>query len=259
VSVQPSSEQRQEASPRPSGLSGLYQSSTLLKSLPHLRFDQPQLIAIAGTRGSGKTWFLKHWLQSREPRVLVLDPFNRDPPHDDFGSYRRRVDFQVAIDEFAATRGERPGHYTALRRRVVPTWGHENPDNPKFRSNCRDYGIAFMDALVEACPPGSPPLNVRLVLDELSLYVGTTIRGSSFETLVLQGRRMGISMVLATQRAMRIPSEMRSEVTDWCCFHASLERDREVYEEIGWENAMDEAPTLGRGVCWYQETGMPRS
>jgi hypothetical protein len=113
-----------------------------------------------------------------------------------------------------------------------------------------------MDALVAACPPGSPPLNLRLVLDELSLYVGTTIRGTSFETLVLQGRRMGISMVLATQRAMRIPSEMRSEVTAWLCYHASLERDREVYEEIGWEGAMEEAQTLRRGECFYVDTGM---
>jgi hypothetical protein len=208
---------------------------------------------VAGKRGSGKTWWIQHWINEAEPRLLVLDPFDKD-----FVGVRRRVDYAEALAEFRETadRGAERGRYIPLRRRIVPSWGHLDPD-AKYSGNCRDYAEKFMDAIVEACPPGAPPLNVRLVLDELSLYVGRNIRGTAFETLVLQGRRMGVSMIVATQRTMRIPVEMRSEVTDMLCFNASLEGDVEVYEEFGMVDAEEVAPSLKRGECYYIPTGMP--
>jgi hypothetical protein len=221
--------------------------------LPHRRFDQPQLIVVAGVRGSGKTYWIQKWINEAEPRLLVLDPFDKD-----FAGIRRRLDYRRAIAELRETadKGAQSDRYIPQRRRIVPEWGHLDPE-AKFKGNCRDYADRFMEAVVEACPTGAPPLNIRLVLDELSLYVGRNIRGTAFETLVLQGRRMGVSMIVATQRTMRIPIEMRSEVTEMLCFHAHLRGDVETYEEFGWEEAETEAKTLRKGECYYINTGMP--
>jgi hypothetical protein len=68
---------------------------------------------------------------------------------------------------------------------------------------------------------------------------------------------MGISLVLATQRTMRVPVELRSEITDFVAFNATLDADKEVYQEFGWENAYEEAHTLKRGECYYIDQGMP--
>ena len=196
---------------------------------------------------------MQHWLDDGEPRVLILDALDRD-----FKAYRRRLDYRDAIDEFSETRNPR-GHYIQMARRCVADWGGEMA-GPKFRANCRDYASGFFDALVDACPPGSAPINVRGVVDELSLAISANSKafeGSSLEAAVLQGRRMGISLVLATQRAMRIPSAIRSEITDFLCFNASLERDKEVYEEMGWPEAYEGAQQLRRGECYYINTGMP--
>jgi DNA helicase HerA-like ATPase len=238
-----------------SGPPGPMDAAEAVRLVPHRRFDQPQLITVTGKRGSGKTWFLQQWLERQEPRVLVLDPFDKD-----FAGIRRRENYEDALDEFRATADREnlstdAGNYAPLRRRVVPDWGYLDP-TAKFRGNARDYADKFMESVVEHAPPGAPPLNLRLVLDELSLYVGRQIRGTAFETLVLQGRRMGVSLVVATQRTMRIPVEMRSEVTDFIAFNATLQSDLEVYEEFGVPDAYSQAPHLHRGECFYVPTGM---
>lgn len=177
--------------------------------------------------------------------MLVIDAFDRD-----FAGVRRRVDYRTAIEELRETADAASGdRYVPLRRRVVPTWG--------AGGNCQDWGVDFLDALVAACPPGAAPLNVRLVVDELSLYIRMNIRSTSFETLVLQGRRMGISLVVATQRTARVPIEMRSEITNFVMFNATLKRDLETYEDFGWPEAESEAPTLKRGECYVVDAGMP--
>jgi hypothetical protein len=196
---------------------------------------------------------MQRWINRQEPRILVLDPFDKD-----FAGVRRRVDYHAALAELRETADEGAGrnHYVPIRRRIVPDWGSLDT-SAKFSGNCRDYADRFLADLVSACPPGAPPLNVRLVLDEISLYVGRSIRGTAFETLVLQGRRMGISLLVATQRTMRLPVEMRSEITDFVAFHAFMKGDLEVYEEFGIEDAETEAPQLQRGECFYVNTGMP--
>lgn len=228
---------------------GPMEAQEVLHLLPHNQYDRAQLVAVTGKRGSGKTWLIQRWIQRQEPRLLILDPFDKD-----FAGTRRRVDYQQAFEELRATadEGDERGRIVPLRRRVVPEWGHLDP-SAKFSGNCRDYAENFMERLVALCPPGDPPLNILLVLDELSLYVGRQIRGTAFETLVLQGRRMGIRMLVATQRTNRFPIEMRSEVTDFVAFNATLRSDLEVYEEFG---VPDGAQFLKRGECFYVPMGM---
>lgn len=230
--------------------SGPMAAQEALLLLPHRRYNQAQLVAVTGKRGSGKTWLVQHWIQRQEPRILILDPFDKD-----FPGTRRRLDYQVALQELRQTAdegAERGDRFVPLRRRVVPDWGYLDP-SAKFSGNCRDYAERFMEALIAACPPGEAPLNILLVLDELSLYVGRQIRGTAFETLVLQGRRMGIRTIVVTQRTNRFPIEMRSEVTEFVAFNASLRQDLEVYEEFG---VPEGAQYLKRGECFYVPMGM---
>lgn len=204
-----------------------------LTKIPHRAYSRAQLTLVTGKRGTGKTWFLREYVESTEPRVLVLDY------HEDFDrsvhggpGIRRRVQTAEALSDLESTDGP-------CRRRVVPTIGASG--------NCRDFAIDFFAECVERLR------NCLLVIDELSLYCPTeNLRNShmkSLETLLLQGRRYGIKMVVACQRLNRIPGEFHSEATEIVVYQTSRPRDLKVLEDWGFEDAREVAPKLKVGQC----------
>jgi hypothetical protein len=196
-----------------------------LREVPHRIPDEAQLTLVTGMRGTGKTWWLQHWVEDNDPRILILDY------HEDFPHVRKR-EWRQAIADLAATDGP-------CRRRVVPPIGEA--------SNCRDFAEEFFPAIVR----DGGPRNFRLVIDELSLYCPTenlrAQHNKALETLILQGRRYGIGLVVACQRLNRIPGEMHSEATEILVFRTKRPRDLKVLEDWGLEG---DPTSLARGELY---------
>lgn len=157
--------------------------------------------------------------------------------HEDFAravdggpGFRKRLDYREALADLAATDGP-------CRRRVVPPIGNT--------ANCRDFAVPFFMACIEELR------NCLLVIDELSLYCPSeNLRAAemkSLETLVLQGRRYGIRMVVACQRLNRIPGEFHSEATEIVVYQTTRPRDLRVLEDWGLDDAATVAPNWKLG------------
>jgi hypothetical protein len=165
-----------------------------LQLVPHKSFARAQLLLVAGKRDQGKTTFVTGYIETNEPRVLIIDPFN------DFGRVRRRLDLDDAIEDLL----EYP---TACRRRVVPEVSIEWDENgdPRPTLETRRYFERLVGKLVSR-----KVRNLLLVLDELTLW--TTPRGSELlELLIFQGRRFNIRVATAIQRMALTPGAMQAE------------------------------------------------
>lgn len=192
-----------------------------LEQLPHREYDRASLILAAGRREMGKTFLLTHYIENREPRVFIFDPF------DDFAAIRRRLDPAEALAEMNA---QFPG---AIRRRVVPPIGDES----------RAYADYWFNQMID----GETPLrNCLLVLDEITLW-SASIETQALRTLVLQGRRLGIKLAVAVQRIALTPGVILSECTELCLFRTSRPRDLETVRDWAGQDAAKIAPKLNQG------------
>jgi hypothetical protein len=209
-----------------------------LRLVPHLPPGSSQLILVTGRKGYGKTVFVAGnpdgtsphgYIEEREPRVLILDI------HDDYDRVMRRSNFQDAIADFKATDGP-------CRRRVVPPMDDGQ--------NCTTFGDEFFPAIVK-----SKAENFLLVIEEASAFCrSTNIKGTSLETLILQGRHWGIRILAVAQRLNRIPGEFHSEATSILAYNTKRPRDCIILEEWGFDDAREVAPTLSIGHCYLIES-----
>lgn len=198
------------------------ETSEALRLIPHREYDKAELILFAGKRGRGKTYGMKLRLETREPRVLVFDPF------EDFGSIIRSPTIDDALDDMAYWP-------SACRRRIVPPIGDDS----------QEYAEDVFAKIIE----GETPLrNCLLVLDEITLW-SRFQAGQRLKTLILQGRRLGIKMLVACQRLALVPDVMLSEATELVAFQFSRPRDLEVLEKWSDRHTAELCRNLGTGQC----------
>lgn len=169
-------------------------------------FKQGEHITLVGRNGSGKTVLARHLITIRD-YVVVFATKQRDPslyePLEDIG-------FQIVpeFSEPAETPSENP--YLILRPPLP------RPD----RASIKAQAVEFAKALTEIWVAGEWCIfadEVRYLTDNLKL-------AEEFETLWLQGRSMGISIVAGTQRPVSIPREAFSQARHFF-FFAEYERD----------------------------------
>jgi hypothetical protein len=202
----------------------LYRNSLdAIARLPHKNYDRAQLILFAGKREHGKTTALRGYVETREPRVFILDPFG------DFESVRLRVDPETALADMASTEG-------AMRRRITPPIDLES----------REFSSWLFNEMVD----GENPLrDCLLVLDEMSLWSGA-IETQELRTLILQGRRLGIRIAAACQRISLVPGVMLSEMTELVLFRMTRPRDLKVVAEWTDDSVAEICPKLQVGACF---------
>lgn len=176
-----------------------------VRRLPHRQYDRAQLTLFCGKRGQGKTFALRHFIETREPRVFLLDPFG------DFGVVPRRLTLENALSDMEEA-GDKP-----CRRRVVPPIDDDS------------YGFAaafFAEAINRL-------RNCLVVMDEMTMWSSNT-ESRDLRKLVLQGRRMGLRMAVAAQRVSLLPGVILSEATEMLFFRLRRPRDLAVVSE--WSN-----------------------
>jgi hypothetical protein len=197
-------------------------TSEALASIPHRAYDKAELVIFAGKRGQGKTFAMREHIETREPRVLLLDPFN------DFQTIVESPSVEDALDDMAYWK-------TACRRRVVTPIGEDSHD--------------FAERVFADIVDGPVPLrNSLLVLDEITLHSEFRAK-QSLKTLILQGRRLGIKMLVACQRLALIPDVMLSEATELVCFRFSRPRDLFVLETWSDRETAETCRQLTVGRC----------
>ncbi len=199
-------------------------TSDALRSLPHRSYSSAQLVLAAGRRGQGKTTLMRGYLERCEPRVLALDPFN------DFRAVRRAPDIETALQDLDFGVGNEP-----CRRRLCPPIG--------------DDSQSYADALFTAAIDGDPPLReCLLALDEMTLW-SESRETVALRTLVLQGRRLGIRMLVACQRISLVPGVLLSECTELVIYRTTRPRDLDVLREWAGRDVSEMASKLTVGEC----------
>ena len=189
--------------------------------LRHRDYDRAQLLLFAGVREHGKTYALKRYLDSGEPRVLAFDPF---------------CDFNSLSWPSSGDPEDLPGALadlewwkTSCRRRVRPPIGAAGASG---EGGSREWAEEAFADLIDG-REGSPALRrCLLVLDEITLWTGPR-EGQALQTLVLQGRRLKVRMAIACQRIALVPGVLLSECTDLIIFKTTRPRDLEVLDEWG--------------------------
>lgn len=190
------------------------------KLLPHKNYDRAQLIIFSGKRGMGKTYAISHYIDVREPRTFILDPFN------DFGKFTRSPTLESGLIDMVTSKNG------PCVRRVVPPI---NEDSYAYAENFFQYAISNLrDCLI--------------VMDEMTMWSGAH-ETENFRKLVLQGRRLRLRMLLATQRLSLLPGVALSESTEMCFFR--LRRPRDLFVVKEWANAQVSAQVsqLNQGEC----------
>jgi hypothetical protein len=198
----------------------IWQDWSLAHNLPHLTYDHAQLILVAGKRGYGKTTFAREYLKLREPRVLALDPFG---------------DFSMpCVDEDRAFEDLR---HRAARRSICP------PINRTSRDWATDFFERCIDELRDCL----------LVLDEITLWSQVYTAGSPLEVIVLQGRRLGIRLIVISQKIALVPDVMKTEATDLVLFRTTRPTDLETAAKWTSPQVARRLRDLGMGECIHEE------
>lgn len=187
--------------------------------IPHRRYDQAQCVLFNGRRGQGKTTALVEYLETREPRVFVLDPFN------DFTRIQKAKGIYDAMDAMAA-------NPLACRRRVVPP----------IDEGSKEYAEWFFEVAIDELR------NCLIVMDEMTLW-SNSVASTPLTTLVLQGRRLGLRMAIACQRIALVPGVILSEMTELVVFNTQRPRDLDTLEMWTDKTTPEIARNLEVGQC----------
>jgi hypothetical protein len=193
---------------------------TVALRLKHLRPGQAQLILVVGQREKGKTYLIQTYLnpdlqRAEESRVLALDPFS------DLRGIRLSNSPEEAVEDMEEYR-------TACRRRLEPPIGDDS----------REYADDLFQLLVE-----SELRDYLLVLDEVTLWTSRN-QTRALQTLVLQGRRLGVRILCACQQLSLVPGIFLSECTELVVFRTNRPRDLEVLEDWGGKRLAELARNL---------------
>lgn len=151
---------------------------------------------------------------------MALDPFA------DFYTLKTAPDIDSALYDLMT--------FDVCRRRLEPPIG----------DGSRDYAEDFFSSCVEDLE------DCLLVLDEITLWSGP-VASKALETLVLQGRRLGIRIIVACQRISLVPGVILAEATDIVLFHMSRPRDLKVAAEWSDKETASRLRALEIGQCFH--------
>lgn len=179
-------------------------------------------ISIFGSTGKGKT-ALQNVVMEKFPFVTVFATKPQDDTMDKLLATRRYVKMAQWI-RLAPMQ---------VPRRVL--W----PDATGLRAKERQkrvFGYA-MDAIFrEAGRPKEAPVGWALSIDEVWYFNSILRMGEDIKVFLVQGRSLGHSAILATQRPSGVPLEMYSQATHVFLFR---EREKRNLERLGEINSAD--------------------
>lgn len=179
-------------------------------------------VSIFGSTGKGKT--------ALQNNVLPLFPFVTvfaSKPQDDTMDRLINSRHYVKMSQWVRLSP------TEVPRRVL--WPDARGLNAKARQK-RVFGYA-MDAIFrEAGRPKDKPVGWAVAIDELWYFSNILGMTEDIKVFLVQGRSLGHSMILATQRPSGVPLEMYSQAT-----HVFLFREREYrnLQRLGEINSAD--------------------
>lgn len=167
------------------------------------RFEQGHHITCVGRTGSGKTILLRKVTLIRD-YVVVFATKQRD---DSLYKPLQAEGFKI-VESFHSDPEEAP---RLILRPPLPE---------ATRKAVMAQGDVFEDALLEIWKTGE----WCVMADEVRYLTQTLKLGGTLETLWLQGRSMGISIAVATQRPVSVPLEAFSQANHFF-FFAEHEKD----------------------------------
>lgn len=195
--------------------------------IPHLTFDQAQLVVLPGQRGNGKTWTEEQYIEVREPRVLVITP-----RQDDFQLVQRSPDIDSALADLALG--------VPCRRRVALDIDRIDFDDSGEAPDLDTY--EFGREVMTKC--AQRLRGALLVLSEVHLW-SPYKAGAITTLLVTQSRHYGIRLMVDSQRIGLVPDIFLSEATHMAIFKIGRRpRDREVIEEWCGEDIAEKSQQL---------------
>jgi hypothetical protein len=208
--------------------------------LPHNRYDRAQLLLFVGMRGFGKTTAIVDYIESAEPRLLGVDPYN------DLMRVMRVEDLDDALSRLAEDLA------MPCRVRIVPSLNEQDPiavsctlPDHREMSISRHFGAHMFERIVR-----SGARNYLLALDELTRWTSERANVWMLEA-IMQGRRLGIRIVSAIQHLSMAPQALRSELTGLVLFKTIDPLDlKRTADWVGDETA-ELLPTLEVGQCIY--------
>ncbi len=187
----------------------------------HLAADEAQIVTAIGLRGTGKTFFLRHYSATREPRRLSLDRLG------DFsaGSEVYRENWRLGLERLATQR-------RAMWVRLVP------PKRQGFEAWADEVFTAILE---RETPDGSDfQWDMLIVMDEAHRYgLQRVVATSPLAQAVLEGRHHGLRWLIGAQRMVDLPASILNETTDLAVFEVTSPRDRKRLAEWTEEDAED--------------------
>lgn len=174
-------------------------------------YEQGQHITLVGQNGSGKTVLARQLILLRA-FILVLATKIRD---DSLYKPLHAEGFEI-VEAFKPDPEKQP--------RVIL-----KPELKDVSVSARQaQSEAFEDALMEVWNYG----NYCVFADEVRYLTDTLKLSNAFETLWLQGRSLGVSLVAGTQRPYSIPQEAFSQAVHFFFFRESERRNLERMSEF---------------------------
>jgi hypothetical protein len=169
------------------------------------RLRADERIAVVGTSGSGKTWWVRKELLKANPRAFIFDPCG------DYPELRA-----VTVAQLLADPGQlAPDKVQLAVRPVAGTYEDLAEQLCLFIDLCRRAGTPQ--------DPGAPigPCDALVVVEECSkvrgLYTERDASGSKRSTdyelgqLATDGRKTGLAVAYVAQRHIMIPPDARSQ------------------------------------------------
>lgn len=200
-------------------------------------------VSIVGAIGSGKTT-LEAAILPKQPRVAFLATKPRDRLYSylvDSG-YRRLAHWPkgTPVDRFPD-----PGP------RVI-VW----PQIKNLEDDISSQKKAIKDAIERIFLTGAEDRGQRVVVIDEARYVSQTLGlGKQLVMLILQGRALGIPVVIGAQRVSWVPREIWSEVHHIFMFGTRDRRDLLILRELGGkidpDIIMAAVESLGEHECLY--------
>jgi len=194
--------------------------------LPHSRYDVEQLDVIIGKKGQGKTTGQEHYIETREPRLLVVTP------RPDFQRVELADDLDDALNDLSF--GE------PCRRRVVV-----NRRTCGGFETMHEYGQYLFGRCCDELR------NALLVLSEVHLLAAPAPNPPSPELvdLISQGRHYGVRMMVDSQHPRFLQSIFFLEMTHLVAFKVTDEKDLDVVESYAGAETAQTVAQLDKGKC----------
>lgn len=181
-------------------------------------------VAIIGPTGQGKTLLQKNVL----PKYPFVAAFATKPQDSTMDALIREGGYIRLASWYRLNPIDFP-------RRVI--W----PDASRINSRVQQKKVfedAFAKIFAEAGRPKEAPVGWAIAIDELWYIVNILQLGEEVKVVLLQGRSIGHSMVMATQRPKSVPLEVYDQSTHLFFFR---DNDRENLDRLGGIQARDSA------------------